>query len=340
MTDPLEDQKPKILIVDDMIQNIELLRAFLQPMNYTIESALDGEDALKKVGQFEPDLVLLDVMIPKIDGHEVCSRLKSNEETRHIMIIMISSLSDLENEVMGIEAGADDYLSKPFNQLLLRTRIKSLLKTKYYNDQLEKAETVISSLALGVEAKDPYTEGHCSRLSRYSTALGNRLGLGMSLLKALNSGGVLHDVGKVGIPDAILLKPGPLTDEERKIMSKHPVIGENICKPLHSLKLVIPIIRHHHEKLDGSGYPDGLMGEDIPIAARVLQIVDIYDSLMTKRPYKPPFSQDKVFNIMDEEVKKGWWDPRIYSEFKTMIQGKNWHKDLPAKSLNLNSPFI
>ncbi len=338
MNDPFDDHKPKILLVDDMIQNVELLRAFLLPMDYMIEVALDGESALEKVEKFQPDLILLDVMIPKIDGHEVCNRLKSNEKTRSIMIIMISSLSDLENEVMGIEAGADDYLSKPFNQLLLRTRIKALLKAKYYNDQLEKAETVISSLALGVEAKDPYTEGHCTRLSRYSVALGNRLGLSKSLLKALNSGGILHDVGKVGIPDAILLKPGPLTDEERKIMNKHPVIGENICKPLHSLKLVIPIIRHHHEKIDGSGYPDGLMGDNIPISARVLQIVDIYDSLMTKRPYKPAFTQEKVFIIMDEEVGKGWWDPRIYSVFKTMIQGKNWHKDLPTTPLDLNSP--
>lgn len=319
MTRLFEDHVPRILIVDDILQNVELLKAFLMPMNYQIDTAYDGEQALNKIESFDPDLVLLDVMLPKIDGYEICKRLKENEQTRHIMVIMITALAELENELQGIEAGADDYLTKPFNRMLLGARIKSLLNTKYYNDQLEKAETVIASLALGVEAKDPYTEGHCERLSHYSVALGKKLNLPIPLLKALHTGGVLHDVGKIGISDSILLKKGPLDTDEREVMKKHPVIGENICKPLHSLKLVLPIIRHHHEKYDGTGYPDGLTGTDIPITARILQIVDIFDALTTKRPYKPEISIDKVFDIMDSEVEKGWWDSEIYGEFKSMI---------------------
>ncbi len=329
-----ETYKPRVLIVDDIIQNVELLKAFLIPMNYHLDTAFDGEQALKKVDEFHPDLILLDIMLPKIDGYEICKKLKNDPKYRHIMIIMITALSDLENELQGIEVGADDYLTKPFNQMLLSARIKSLLRTKYYNDQLENAETVISSLALSVEAKDPYTEGHCERLSKYSVALGHRLGLNMQQLRALNGGGILHDVGKIGISDMILLKPGPLTDEEKLIMNKHPEIGENICKPLHSLRHVLPIIRHHHEKQDGSGYPDGLMGENIPITARILQIVDIYDALVTKRPYKPSLKQTEVFKIMDSEVAKGWWDKHIFEEFKAMVQEKDWLKDLPDIKIN------
>ncbi len=319
-------QKPKILVVDDIMQNVELLKAFLRPMNYHVETAFDGEQALAKVKEFKPDLILLDVMLPKINGYDVCKQLKSKEQTRNIMIIMLTALAEIENELQGVEAGADDYLTKPFNRMLLQARIKSLLKTKYYNDQLEKAEVVITSLALSIEAKDPYTEGHCDRLALLSVALGKRVGLSPPYLKALNSGGTLHDIGKVGIPDTILLNEGPLTDEERKVMQRHSIIGENICNPLHSLKLVLPIIRHHHEKKDGSGYPDGLKGEEIPVTARVLQIVDVYDSLMTKRPYKPAFTQEKSFEILAQEVDKGWWDKDLFHEFKDMMSTEEWRK--------------
>ena len=185
---------------------------------------------------------------------------------------------------------------------------------------MENAETVLFSLALGVEAKDPYTEGHCERLSAFSFQVGAAMGLSAEELTALRRGGILHDIGKIGTPDAILLKPGKLTPDEWMIMREHPLIGERICKPLKSLKLVLPIIRHHHEKLDGSGYPDGLKGEKIPITARILQVVDIYDALTTKRPYKPAFPQEQVFQIMRGEAAKGWWDPRILETFVELTQ--------------------
>lgn len=186
---------------------------------------------------------------------------------------------------------------------------------------MESAERVLLSLVLSIEAKDPYTEDHCNRLSRYSVSLGERLGLPSQLRRALHLGGIVHDVGKVAVPEHILLKPGPLNPEERKIMEQHTIIGERICAPLKSFRHVLPIIRHHHEKLDGSGYPDGLKGEEIPLTARILQTVDIYDALTTDRPYHKAMSSEKAFSIMHEEAKRGWWDEPLIREFASLILG-------------------
>jgi putative two-component system response regulator len=185
---------------------------------------------------------------------------------------------------------------------------------------LERAESVLFSLARSIEGKDPYTHGHCERLSEYSASLGEHLGLTEDEITALRRAGVVHDVGKVAVPDAILLKPGRLTPEEWKLMQEHPIVGERICAPLKSFRLVLPIIRHHHEKLDGSGYPDGLRGEAIALTARVLQIVDIYDALTTERPYKKAFSTADALQTMKEEVAKGWWDPRVFDQFESLIR--------------------
>jgi putative two-component system response regulator len=229
-------------------------------------------------------------------------------------------LQATEERIRGIEAGADDFLAKPFNRQELLTRVRSLLKLKRHTDELENAETVLFSLALSVEAKDPYTTGHCDRLARYSVVLGRKLGVSEEYLKALHRGGILHDVGKIGIPDSILLKPGQLTREERTVMQAHPVIGERICAPLKSLRLVLPIIRHHHERWDGSGYPDGLAGGAIPLTARILQVVDLFDAFTTQRPYKPAFTLEQSFALMREETVRGWWDTRLVETFIDLVQ--------------------
>ncbi len=324
-----ECTKAKILIVDDIVENVELLKVLLQT-NYSLSCAYNGEEALMRVDEFNPDLILLDVMLPKINGYDVCYKLKSNAKTRNIMIIMITALVEAENELKGVEVGADDYLFKPFNKTILKARISSLLKTKHFNDELEKAESIIKSLAFSIEAKDPYTEGHCERLSINSFKLGKKLNLDSKYLNALKSGGILHDIGKIGIPDSILLKKSKLTNKEMEMMRQHPIIGIRICKSLHSLKLVIPIIHHHHEKYNGTGYPSGLKGEKIPITARVLQIVDIYDSLTTNRPYKKAINSDMALNIMAKEVNKGWWDRDIFIEFKKMVELNNYCFNSPV----------
>jgi putative two-component system response regulator len=202
----------------------------------------------------------------------------------------------------------------------LLARVRSLLKLKLRTDELERAESVLFTLARSIEGKDPYTHGHCERLAEYSARLGEQLNLPEEQLVALRRAGIVHDVGKVAIPDAILLKPGRLTPEEWTIIREHSVIGERICAPLKSFRLVLPIIRHHHEKLDGSGYPDGLRGDAIPVAARVLQIVDVYDALTTERPYKKAFSIADALETMKQEVSKGWWDPHIFYQFERLVR--------------------
>jgi putative two-component system response regulator len=317
----LDDRsRTRILVVDDSAPQRALLADELAKEGYQLTAVQSGEDALARVAAEPPDLVLLDVIMPGLDGYEVCRRLKSDGRTILIPVVMITSLHAAEERIRGIEAGADDFLSKPFNSQELLTRVRSLLKLKRHTDELENAETVLFSLALSVEAKDPYTTGHCDRLARYSVALGRRLGVAEEYLKALHRGGILHDVGKIGIPDAILLKPGPLTIEERAVMQAHPVIGERICGPLRSLRLVLPIIRHHHERWDGSGYPDGLAGEAIPLTARILQVVDLFDAFITQRPYKLAFTLEDSLALMREETRKGWWDARLVDLFIDVVQ--------------------
>ncbi|MGA7107667.1 MAG: HD domain-containing phosphohydrolase, partial [Terracidiphilus sp.] len=227
--------------------------------------------------------------------------------------------TSVDERIRGIRAGADDFLNKPVNSQELLARTRSLLRLKEYTDELENAETVLFSLALSIEAKDPYTKGHCDRLSSYSEALGRRLGLTQEQCVALRRAGVVHDVGKIGVPEHVLLKNGPLNEEEWEIMKQHPITGERICSPLKSFRLVLPIIRHHHEKLDGSGYPDGLKGDKIPMTARVLQITDIYDALITDRPYRAAMTHEEAIRTMREEAGRGWWDSNLIKEFEALV---------------------
>ena len=316
---PADVGRSHILVVDDLPLNRQFLKDELEDEGYLVSTAEDGEQALALVAETPPDLILLDVMMPKIDGFEVCRRLKSDERTILIPVVMVTALTATHERIRGIEVGADDFLSKPPNRLELLTRVRSLLKLKRHTDELENAETVLLTLALSVEAKDPYTNDHCDRLSRRAVALGRKLGLPQEQLKALQRGGILHDLGKIGVPDSILLKPGPLTDVERAIVQEHPAIGERICAPLKSLRLVLPIIRHHHERWDGSGYPDGLNGEGIPLTARILQSADIYDALTSKRPYKSAYTREQACAIMREEAGKGWWDPHAVDALIALV---------------------
>lgn len=311
----------KILIVDDDVANRKLLEQILEIAGFSVASAGDGQQALIEFERTSPDLVLLDVQMPKLDGFEVCHKLKSNPGTRLTPVVLVTALSATEDRVRGLEAGADDFLIKPVDRSELLARVRSLLSLKAFTDELEQAETVLFSLAQSIEGKDPYTEGHCQRLSDYSAYLGERMGLPLEQITALRRAGVVHDIGKIAVPDAILLKPAKLTTEEFKVMQQHPLVGERICGPLKSFRLVLPIIRHHHEKLNGTGYPDGLKGDQIPLTARILQVVDVFDALTTLRPYKRALSISETLEVMDDEVKKGWWDPEIFSQFKHLVAG-------------------
>src|SRR6202047_1093067 len=309
-----------VLVADDQAANRELLEELLTAQGYKVIAVPDGAAAVEQLTRTQVDLVLLDVMMPYLNGFEVCEKIKNNPDTYLIPVIMITALSDKQDRLEGIKVGADDFLTRPVDRTELLARVRSLLKLKQRTDELERAESVLFSLARSIEGKDPYTHGHCERLSDYSVRLGEHLGLSEDQLVALRRAGIVHDVGKIAVPDAILLKPGRLTPDEWIIIREHSVIGERICAPLKSFRVVLPIIRHHHEKLDGSGYPDGLRGDAIPVAARVLQSVDVSDALTTDRPYKKAFSITDALQTMKEEVAKGWWDPKIFDQFERLVR--------------------
>jgi putative two-component system response regulator len=309
-----------ILIADDQAANRELLEELLTTQGFTVITVSGGADVIQELARTPVDLVLMDVMMPGLTGFQACEKIKNNPDTYLIPVVLITALCDRQDRIEGIKVGADDFLSRPVDRTELLARVRSLLRLKHRTDELERAESVLFSLARSIEGKDPYTHGHCERLADYSARLGQQLGLAEDQITALRRAGIVHDVGKIAVPDAILLKPGRLTPDEWTIIREHSAVGERICAPLKSFRFVLPIIRHHHEKLDGSGYPDGLRGDAIPIAARVLQIVDVYDALTTDRPYKKAFSITDALQTMKEEVSQGWWDPHIFDQFERLVR--------------------
>jgi putative two-component system response regulator len=328
----VNSNKPAILVVDDSPENIRLVSEILnrQDDSYAIYSARDGYEALEFVKTIIPDLVMLDVVMPGMDGFEVCKVIKDDPRTRLVPVVMITALDSQQDRLRGLDAGVDDFISKPFNVYELLARVKNLLRLRSYINELEHAEQVIFSLARAVEAKDEYTEGHCERLSVIAQYIGQALHLSDADLLILKRGGILHDIGKIAIDDSILLKPGPLTEAEYEIIKAHPVIGENICRPLKTLQPVLPVIRYHQERFNGSGYPEGLIGEDIPIHARIIAVVDCYDALTTERPYRKALSKEAALKIMDKETSAGLWDPHLYAILKQILEDDRYDLDIEA----------
>jgi putative two-component system response regulator len=310
----------KILLVEDDPQAVGILEPILISKGFSVSVARDGVEGLDKVRLRSPDLVLLDVNMPRMNGIEMCRRLKADDGTRMIPVVMLTALTDLEKKLQALEAGADDFVNKPYNTIELMTRIKSLLKVKYLNEQLDSAEAVLFSMARAIEAKDTYTQGHVERVSKMAVQMGDHLGLSDEEKDSLLKGGILHDIGKIGIPDRILNKAGPLTTEERRIVRLHPAQGALICEKLRSIRGAIPIIRYHHERLDGTGYPDGLSGDEIPLTSRIMTIVDIYDALTTTRSYRRRLPPEVALEILWDEAKKGWWDKDVLSEFEKSLK--------------------
>src|SRR5580658_8271936 len=290
-----------ILVVDSEEINRRLLKAIFKTTPYTILEAHKASEATALLETEKIDLVILDLMLPEMSGPELCRWMKAHRTTQLVPVLMITNLQGVENEIVGISSGADEFLIKPLHPAVVRTRVRAMLRNKSLIDSLEEAETILFALAQTVEHRDPYTGKHCQRLAVASVMLGEALGLPSQDLTSLYRGGFLHDIGKIAVPDAILFKRGKLTAEEWDVMHSHPVRGEEICRPMKSLWPVLPIIRSHHEKWDGSGYPDGLAGEQIPLLARILQVADIYDALTTERPYKLALSHPEAIAVMEDE---------------------------------------
>lgn len=312
--------RSKVLVVDDIAANRELLQGYLDDLGYEVREARDGIEALEAVAAEEPDLIVLDIDMPRLDGIAVCEQLKAHPIRRLIPIVILTASNDRGTKLRGIAAGADDYLSKPFDSKELLIRTKVLLRQRALNQRLDATEGVLFALARAVEARDRHTIHHAERVGRYAEAMGAAYGLTNEDGELLYQGGVLHDLGKIAIPDAILLKPGPLTGPEFAKMREHSVEGERICLSLRSVAPYLPIIRHHHERVDGNGYPDHLAGTEIPIGARITSIADSWDAMVSDRPYRAGLAEDEALRRLRQGAGTQW-DAGLVTVFVSLLDG-------------------
>jgi putative two-component system response regulator len=289
-----------------------------EPIHEVVE-VQSTSDALAAISTQQIDLVLIDLLAPELGGPEFCRMLKRNPHTQFLPIFIVADHDDLDSEVSAINAGADEFLVRPLRPKAVSARIQASLRHRAMIESLDDSEAVFFSLAQSVEERDPAVGSHCQRLALMATAMGLTLGLPQDQILALQRGGYLHDIGKVAIPDRILLKAGPLSPQEWEIMRSHAERGERICGSMRSLTSVLPIIRHHHERWDGSGYPDRLRGEEIPLLARIVQLADIYDALTAERPYKPAYSSEDAIHILEDEAARGWRDPFLVETFSDVL---------------------
>ena len=310
---------PRILIVDDLPENRDILTGLLEPEGFSLETAKDGQEAVEKALANPPDLILMDVSMPRLTGFDACRKLKADERTHLVPIVLVTGLVAREDRIQGIAAGCDDFLTKPVDSEQLLARTRSLLKAKALIDDLEQAENVLVSLANALDAKDNYTRGHSERVADYAHMLGGALGLDRVECRNLRRAGLLHDIGKIGTRLDYLQKPGPLTTSEYEEVKKHPVIGWEICAPLRTMNPLLSLIRGHHERLDGKGYPDGLKGDRIPLPLRCLTVADVYDALTSDRSYRKAMTAESALEIIRREVSVGMWDVRVVDKLADLM---------------------
>ena len=327
-----------ILVVDDQDFDQRALRSLFESEAYRVLTAVHAAQALEILAREPVDLVVLEMSVSDMGATECCRRIRRDHRTELIPVLMLSRLQGVEYEIAGIGSGADGFLSRPYHAEVLRTRVRSMLRHKATIDRLEESETILLAMAQAVEQRDNNTAGHCERLAALGVAMGMAMELPSQHLLALHRGGYLHDIGKIGMPDAVLFKPGPLSETEWRTMRTHTTKGEEICRPMKCLAPVLPIIRSHHERWDGTGYPDGLSGNGIPLLARVLQFADIYDALTASRSYKEAMTSADALRVMQEETDRGWHDPelmrlflRLQHEALREASGKNSEQWLNAE---------
>ena len=309
----------RVLVVDDDETVSSLFARILSREGYTVETAANFESARQLLERHPPDVILLDVVLPDAGGFSICKQLKDDASTRLIPVILVTGLSDPESRINGRRAGADDYLTKPVDPQELIARVSTAARLKRYTDDLDSAASIVMTLAVMIESRDGLTEGHCHRMANYATAIGRALGLNATDLQTLHRGGFLHDIGMLAIPPSVLLKAGPLEPEEYERVKSHTVVGDELCRNLRSLQAVRPIVRHHHERRDGSGYPDGLAGDQIPLLAQIISVVDTYDAVTHSRPYQRTHSPDDAIQLLRTEVEQGLRERAIVEAFSRIV---------------------
>jgi putative two-component system response regulator len=309
----------RVLVVDDDETVSSLFARILSREGYSVETAANFESARRLLERQPPDVILLDVVLPDAGGFSICKQLKDDASTRLIPVILVTGLSDPESRINGRRAGADDYLTKPVDPQELIARVSTAARLKRYTDDLDSAASIVMTLAVMIESRDGLTEGHCHRMANYATAIGRALGLNATDLQTLHRGGFLHDIGMLAIPPSVLLKAGPLEPEEYERVKSHTVVGDELCRNLRSLQAVRPIVRHHHERRDGSGYPDGLAGDQIPLLAQIISVVDTYDAVTHSRPYQRTHSPDDAIQLLRTEVEHGLREKAIVEAFARIV---------------------
>jgi putative two-component system response regulator len=307
--------KQTILIIDDDQELAEMLQNLLRAQGYDVSHARDGLEAIDAVACSPPNLILLDLEMPRMDGFEVCRRIKCDPRTRLIPVIVLTGHNETELRPRIWDLGADEFLTKPCQTLEVLSRCRSLLRIKNLVDELESAESVVFALARTIEAKSTYTQGHSERVAKYALTLAARVGISTDEQAALQRGAALHDIGKIAIPDGILDKPGALTKEEYEIIKTHPMTGVHIVEPLHSIRDAVPLIRWHHERMNGQGYPDGLFAGAIPFLTRILAVADVFDALSSARSYRPAMPHSKCLATLKVSAASGELDPELVGIF-------------------------
>jgi putative two-component system response regulator len=328
---PPDSGRGRLLVVDDDEQIRKLLVRLLTVTGHVVEEAASAEEALVKLDASPPDLILLDMELPGRSGLSLVPIIRSDPRHRLTPIVMMTGAATPARKIRAIEAGVTEFLSKPFSHVELAARVRSLLAFKHATDALEDAEHVILALAQTIDARDSYTYGHSARVSLYAGLLGERIGLEPWPLAVVRRGGLFHDFGKIAVRDRVLLKPGRLTEAEYAEIKQHPRKGRDLLSNMKTLSHALEIVAHHHERLDGSGYPDGLTGESIPITARITSVADVFDALTTARVYRGALPRDEALDIMAIEVKKGWWDGRLLDEFRGLLEDLPEHDERIAR---------
>lgn len=308
----------KILIIDDRHLSRMTTADLLAFDGYEVLEAESDSSYFDFIVKQEPDIILLDIMTKGLDGFEICQQLKQNPATSNIPIILMAVVDRREYRLKGIQAGADEFLIKPLDRIELLARVKSLIDRKRLNEGLYQTEQVLFSIAKAVESRSS-SGGGSAKTTMLARNFGEYLELAPEDIEHLLFAAHLHDIGTVAIPDAVMLKKGKLTAEETELIRQHVLIGEKICQPLRNRRGVLPIIRHHHERWDGTGYPDGLVGNKIPYLAQVFQIIDIYDALTSERPHKKAYTPKEALEIIAEETQKGWRNPTLIAKFAAFI---------------------